>query len=292
MAILGAVMMERTPNRARLVGGLAVAGFGLLWGMLLIRRRTEGSQRRVDKVARFVALGVAQSGIQQALYFATPFFALTGLSWFHAPFFVLLLLALAASTWDPWFSQIVERPWLLFALQGAGAWWSLVVVLPIMGLPLLWSHLTTALALALVAPWGAKSLGLPRPLLFSVAVPVVLIACAPILPPAPLSLAKIGIGTEIVERELVSAGARLDRPSSLYCQSSIRAPLGLRDRLFHTWRIDGRFVQRVEVEVSGGRAAGFRTWSRWSSPRQGVVSCLVETETHQRLGVASASVVR
>jgi hypothetical protein len=45
----------------------------------------------------------------------------------------------------------------------------------------------------------------------------------------------------------------------------VHAPAGLRDTIEHVWWKNGRVIARVRLSpVEGGRAQGFRTWSRKS----------------------------
>ena len=45
--------------------------------------------------------------------------------------------------------------------------------------------------------------------------------------------------------------------------SPIFAPLGLEEEIFHHWFHDGKEVSRIDLgRISGGRAEGYRTWSR------------------------------
>ena len=45
--------------------------------------------------------------------------------------------------------------------------------------------------------------------------------------------------------------------------TAVHAPAGLRQAILHVWRRDGHVVARIPLSpVQGGRAEGFRTWSR------------------------------
>ena len=43
---------------------------------------------------------------------------------------------------------------------------------------------------------------------------------------------------------------------------AVRAPTGLSQAVVFDWHQDGRLIDRIPAEISGGREAGFRTYSR------------------------------
>ena len=47
----------------------------------------------------------------------------------------------------------------------------------------------------------------------------------------------------------------------LYAFSAIKAPRGLHQQIFHVWSHDGEVVDRIPLEIVGGREAGYRAWS-------------------------------
>lgn len=48
----------------------------------------------------------------------------------------------------------------------------------------------------------------------------------------------------------------------IYFYTSVFAPLGVRERLWHVWKRDGVVIQKVPLEITGGRKEGYRTWSK------------------------------
>jgi hypothetical protein len=111
---------------------------------------------------------------------------------------------------------------------------------------------------------------------------------ARIVPAAPLALVDAAIGTHQRGRWVDDPTERLDRePSVLICATSIWAPLGVQERLYHVWRQDGEERDRIELEIEGGRELGFRTWSRkrnFGDDPAGTWTCSVETGLGQLLG--------
>ena len=79
----------------------------------------------------------------------------------------------------------------------------------------------------------------------------------------------------------------MPQSQSLICATAIYAPLGLKDRLFHVWRRDGKHWATVELKITGGRAQGYRTHSRihgFGLRANGKYTCTVQTLTGQVLG--------
>jgi hypothetical protein len=70
------------------------------------------------------------------------------------------------------------------------------------------------------------------------------------------------------------------------CATAIASPLGVQERLFHVWHKNGQLRARIELEVRGGRTAGYRTASRIPiGPREaGGFKCSVVTTSGQVLG--------
>jgi hypothetical protein len=116
---------------------------------------------------------------------------------------------------------------------------------------------------------------------------------ARIVPAAPLRLVQIEIGTEIDDHEVTQAiDALSSPPPRLYCASAIWSPVGLKDKLFHVWRKDGVPFGRIALAIRGGRAGGFRTYSRIEHVGFGRYRCSVETEAGQVLGAKNVRIAR
>ncbi|MNP20724.1 hypothetical protein D3C76_1133100 [compost metagenome] len=47
----------------------------------------------------------------------------------------------------------------------------------------------------------------------------------------------------------------------LYAYTAISAPRGLDERIYHVWRLNGREVDRIALDIRGGREAGYRAWT-------------------------------
>ncbi len=297
--------MERDVRRASVVGVVALLGWGIVLAAAAVVRRVDreveaGSASRRQRLARFVALLVSQTTLQQALAFPLPFFARTllaqwqhgGAAWLHVPFVVAYVGAVVVVVWDPAWAATLRRPLLSLLVQAFAALVALLVALPILGLS---STATTSVAGVVVgvgAVVGAARSGVRERRRRSAAGAFALLAAVCVvlgvrlLPPAPLSLGSGTFAVDVVDREPVGAAATFVAPATLACHSAVRAPLGLKDRLVHVWRRDGVEVAHIPLTVAGGaRPEGFRTWSRLQRPSPGRWTCSVETALGQVVGV-------
>lgn len=76
----------------------------------------------------------------------------------------------------------------------------------------------------------------------------------------------------------------------LRCATAIASPMGLRDKLFHVWKKNGKLRARVPLNIVGGRKQGFRTHSRITPGGRGKFTCRVETANGQVLGSRSVKI--
>lgn len=294
--------MNRSPGRAWVVVFAALLAWALLvglhvWERVLEERAKRDEQRTLkERGARFALLVTSQLTIQQALLFPLPFY-LRAVTWHpgHVVFLVAYGVALATALWDPLYAAVARRALTSFLLFSFAIFAGLAVVLPMIGL----SNRT-----ALIVAGAATTLGVPALLwmrapsrwlrigAIAAAVPAagLSLVAAPLVPPAPLELVSAAFGTGVVEREPVGVASTFVGPVELYCHTAIKAPLGLRDALFHVWTRDGHALDRVALDVRGGRTEGFRTWSRKRVAEPGRYRCEVQTATRQVLGGTDASI--
>ncbi|MBC8069108.1 MAG: DUF2914 domain-containing protein [Deltaproteobacteria bacterium] len=303
VGILGALFMDRGPARGAIVAAVAVASwlifFVVLWlGRLRDRAGTASAGRIIDG-AHFSTLMLTQSSIHLQLYFALPFYfkAYAGTPG-HVVFLAMLVLAALASLWDPWTERLLLHTRIGLLLPAFANFAVLDAVLPGLGL-------SNRASLWLAA--GVAGIGLPvmvvadrlhgrplvRALLTAVAIALVIPAAlllggARIVPAAPMHLVHAEIGTRRSGYDVADPAERLAHaPARLVCATSIFAPLGVKDHLFHVWRHEGVVTDRILLDISGGRDGGFRTYSikrNFGDAPAGRWSCAVETEMGQLLG--------
>lgn len=295
--IAGALIMKRSPERAFLVVIAAALAWILLVGLHLWERTLQARTPSArDKGARFALLLTSQLAVQQALLFPLPFY-LRAVTWHpgHVLFLGAYAVALVSALWDPLFAAVVKRASTSFLLFSFSIFAGLAVVLPMLGL---------ANRTALIVAGAATTVGVPALLWVRAtsawlkvgAVSAAAVAAgfallvAPLVPPAPLELVRAAIGTGVVDRELVGADETLAAPLDLVCHTAIKAPLGLKDALLHVWEKDGAELDRVALDVRGGREQGFRTWSKKRATAPGEYRCTVQTASGQVLGGTRARV--
>jgi hypothetical protein len=150
----------------------------------------------------------------------------------------------------------------------------------------------TALRWMLGAPVARRAQRRAAALAGSLLVPLGLwLGAARVVPPAPLRLVRAEFGTLQSGKWIADPVESLAHaPARLICATAVAAPLGLRDRLFHVWRKNGRELAKFGLDFVGGRNEGYRTRS-WIGPfgdhPEGRYTCSVVTESGQQLGTRS-----
>ena len=58
--------------------------------------------------------------------------------------------------------------------------------------------------------------------------------------------------------------SRADRskPNRWSTNTAISAPRGLAERIYHVWRHNGKVVDRIALDINGGRKEGYRAWTQ------------------------------
>jgi hypothetical protein len=113
------------------------------------------------------------------------------------------------------------------------------------------------------------------------------------IPPATLRLTEVAVTDRIDDRNrspensLKVIGVDQLR-SGLYAYTAIRAPRGLNERIYHVWRRNGRIVDKIALDISGGREAGYRAWTHklnFPPYPSGRWQIHVVTEANQVIGI-------
>jgi hypothetical protein len=246
----------------------------------------------------------AQMIHQESLFFVLPFFFITT-TWNsgQALFSGLLGAAALVSIIDPlYYKWLAPRRWLLLAYHSLTLFAVLLTALPII------LKLTTPqsykLALAVAAVLSFPSLlGIItvqrwwRGLLL-LGLTLALGAGGWLariwVPPATLWLSEVAVTAELDDQSR-SPGKGLKQLSvaqlrnhGLYAYTAISAPRGLDERIYHVWRHEGKEVERIALDIHGGRKKGYRAWThKQNFPEQVVGRWQVQvlTEAGQMIGV-------
>ncbi len=267
------VFRRGLPNIAWIVGYLL-----LLWLLFVLF-----TQLRAPLLARGRRLVVdAVDYTMQTLYhnlllFVLPsYYASATLTATNAWFLLLVAGGALVTAVDPWYRAVVHpRRWLNHGLLAFSMFAALNVALPLVGLRPFWalegSAVLCALALtpALRRSGGSWKGAAIRTVVFAGVAVVLLAPLRAWIPPAPLHLARATLARSVSGLEPVGplespiSAANLRDLGGVVAYTAIYAPAGLREPIFHVWKKDGRPVTTVPLSpVRGGRAEGFRTYSR------------------------------
>ncbi|MEK1905827.1 MAG: DUF5924 family protein [Pseudomonas sp.] len=246
---------------------------------------------------------------QESLFFALPFFFITT-AWNSGQLVFTSLLGAAAlvAIVDPlYYKWLAARRWLYLAYHTVALFAVLLTALPLI------VHLTTAesyrlalgAALLLSFPSLASTLRIQQWWRWlALGGLIVLLGGAGWMaqrwiPPATLWLTEVAVTSEMDNLNR-APGASLEQVSTaqlrsggLYAYTSISAPRGLNERIYHVWRRDGVEMDRIALDIHGGRKAGYRAWTHKSNFPSDVVGdwqVQVLTEGGQQIGVLRFSV--
>jgi len=263
------LLIERREWLAQWVSALLIVGW-----LLIVAE--EALARRLRLSPALLRFGV-QAIQQETFFFALPFFLHTT-TWTtgQAGFTALALVAGLCSMWDPlYYGRIVARPWLYLAFHAFAVFVGTLTVAPIL------LHLTTqqtfAAAAASIALFSVPSLlhVIDRR---SLAQRLLLIAgaCAlgglawsarPWVPPATLWIEE-SVVTDALDAQRRTPGVALQsvapahlHAQGLYAYTAIHAPRGLSEQVWHRWLHEGKEVDRIALDIVGGREEGYRAWS-------------------------------
>lgn len=235
--------------------------------------------------------------IQQELFFFTlPFLiAATHVDDLGQMAFTLFIIAAAViSTVDPLYEKYIHRHRITnLAFHALCCFVSALVILPIVvKLP---TDKTLLIALALVAVW--LSLVLPGVLrrlagwkqqltavLVLCTIPFFIWTLRASIPATGIVVTRAVITREVVDNEPSHQIITLNQnelDGGVYAFAAIRAPNGLTQRIVFRWKHDG-WMEEIPARIEGGRAEGFRTYSRKLKFMTGSVGLWeVDILTHQ-----------
>lgn len=296
------LLVERQAGLARVVAAVMLASW--LWLMLenTLRR---GIERRFGwKVPRPLLRYVTQMVHQESLFFIIPFFFITT-TWNsgQAVFTVLLGCAALVALIDPlYYRWLAPRRWVYLGFHALTLFAVLLTALPII------FHLSTpqsyqwalgiALLLALPSFSGVFAEWNWRSVLGVVALTLAVGAGGWLgrtwVPPATLWLTDVAVTMSIDDEarkpgnRLRSLSARELHHNGLYAYTAISAPRGLKERIFHEWTHNDRPVDRIALEISGGRKEGYRAWTHkrnFPAEATGQWRVRVTTEAGQMIGM-------
>ncbi|WP_434559786.1 DUF5924 family protein [Pseudomonas sp. Z4-20] len=239
---------------------------------------------------------------QESLFFVLPFFFITT-TWNSSQLLFTGLLAAAAlvSIIDPlYYKWLAPRRWAFLALHTLTLFAALLTALPVI------LHLTTdqsfklALGIAMLLSFPSLASIFPirtvRNALAILCITLGIGAAGWVLrswvPPATLWMTEVAISTQLEDRtpgaSLKEVSATQIRSNGLYAYTAINAPRGLDERIYHVWQFNGKEVDRIALDIHGGRKEGYRAWTHkqnFPGDPTGKWQVRVLTENGQLIGV-------
>jgi hypothetical protein len=210
------------------------------------------------------------------LFLLPAYWASTTLTSSNVVFLALLGALVLVATVDPWYRALVHpRPCLQWTFFFVAVFAALNAALPLLGVQpypalilagwLAGTALTPVVRRTARWPW-APAFAVTASV--SLAVGLVLSQARALVPPVPLSLARAAVARDVADFEPVGPvvgpiTAAEVQERGLVAYTAVHAPAGLKQRIVHVWRHEGRPVDVVPLApVRGGRREGFRTFSR------------------------------
>lgn len=295
------VLVERAEWLAQWITGILLLG----WALLLAESPLRSLVLRLtglDLPPVLLRYGT-QALHQEALFFCIPFF-LISTDWGSAQvlFTGLLFVLAVVSITDPLYFGVVGRqPWLLLGLHAFVIFTALLTALPIvLQLDTAQSLLIAAAAMSLTAVpslvwrlplngWRAWSAAL----LLAPALGFMAWSGRAMIPPATLGLTEAYITHELDRTGRVGEpmaavrSAEALQAKGLFVFTAVRAPRGLHEAIYHVWLHEGREVDRIQLQIDGGREQGYRSWSHkraFDADPRGEWEVRLETAGGQRVG--------
>jgi hypothetical protein len=269
---VGFALVRRGEDLARIVALLALSGWFWLLLEPWVRQRLERRRRRAGN---FVVNFISQSLQQELLFFSLPLLiGATRLDAGQVAFTGLVATAALISTVDPLYERLVAtRAARRMTFHAFCSWIAALVVLPMVllvpverALPIslfavgAWLLLTLPLSLYSLPRWRNRVAWLVGMLV----VPFLFWEMRGQIPAAGLAVTDARV-TQTIDGLVPGppvARVRLeDLAQGIIAFAAIRAPAGLSQQVVFEWRHNGD-RERIEVEIQGGRADGFRAYSR------------------------------
>ena len=240
---------------------------------------------------------------QESLFFVLPFL-LFATVWNSAQaiFTGALICAALVSVIDPvYYKWLAPRRWLYLGYHTLALFVVLMTALPIiLHMPTPQSYLY-ALGAAVVLSFPSLAVAIRGHGRWRGALLMLLVVTLGVVgwygrfwvPPATLRLTDVSVALQM-DRERRAPQEPVGRVGTaqlhergLYAYTAIDAPLGLTERIHHVWLLDGEEVDRIALDIQGGREKGYRAWThKQNFPEDAVGQWRIEvlTEAGQMIG--------
>jgi hypothetical protein len=286
----------------------------LSWLAMLAEDALERWEKARNKM-RMSPLVLLRIGVQQvhqeSFFFTLPFFlATTNWRTPQCVFTSLLIVAGLLSMVDPLYHhRLAPRRWAYFGFHALS-----VFITVLTAGPMLWQMTTTqslqlaGVCMALLSiPAAARALEPGTRKLWHW--PLIISACTTLgmatwifrwaIPPSTLwvNQARVSYTVDAATREPGEAAKAVlagdVQSHGLYAWTAIRAPRGLHEEVVHRWMQNGHEVDRIPLQIAGGRKEGYRAWSYkhgFPADARGDWDIQVITEGGQLIGVIKLTI--
>lgn len=271
------LLVQRGEHLARLMAVIALLGWPWLLAEGALGRWIARHSRGKLPVA--TARFLTQQAQQELLFFSLPFLftAMQPVPGQMLCFALAAALAVASALDPVYWHRIAPNAALSMGFHAGCTFVAALVILPIAvhlpaetALPIAFgvTGLTLAISLPRLIRSGDDPRSRRRRLAYGTLVALLLGAgwlLRAAIPPAGLWVRDARIATSISDNTPGPAISRVDQAAladGLIAFVAVRAPQGLSQAVIFEWRHDEVIVDRIPAQISGGREAGFRTYSR------------------------------
>lgn len=301
------LLVERKESLAQLIAVMLL----LSWCWLLLdnwlRERVE--QRFGVELSPNLVRFVLQMVHQECLFFALPFFlAVTHWDQPQAIFTSLIIGCALVSLIDPlYYRKLAPHRTLYVVFHAFALFIVLLVLLPILLQLTTSQSLAAALSVAILLSLPSMGTLVPDGYWWRMPLLIFLLGSLSIglwqlrsfVPPAALRLTNITLShdVDIQQRKPGPGITKLDAAAlhqqGLYSFTAVKAPRGLYEKVYHVWLHNGKEVDRIVLNITGGREEGYRAWSHkqnFPEHAQGQWQVKVVTASEQLIGLTRFSV--
>lgn len=273
---LSFILVKRQEETSRIIALLML----MSWLWLVLEHPIRDALRRYFgfKLAPVALKFATQLVHQESLFFALPFFVITT-NWLtpQSLFTLLLIGAAAVSVVDPlYYKRIVANRWLYPLYHGFTLFALLLTTLPIVVKMTTNESYVVSLVIAGVVsvPMVTRVLTGTQWWIKPAQLAVLLVMgfsgwlAQPWVPPATLWVKEsavthtIDIDARSPKGQHYTLAEQDIYQQGVYVYTAIRAPLGLHELIYHEWHHNGVLLDRIPLEITGGREDGYRSWSR------------------------------
>ncbi|MEL0632586.1 DUF5924 family protein [Pseudoalteromonas carrageenovora] len=296
------VMVDRKESFSQVIAIVLLISW--LWLIIDNWLREKVEERFGVEVSPNVMRFALQMVQQESLFFALPFF-LAVTEWDHpqAIFTSLIVLCAVVSVIDPLYYKKLARNRTLFTVfHNFALFVVLLVTLPILLNLTTSQSLATALVTSVLITLPSLNNLMPNVRWWRFPI-LVLMLCAvsasvwqlrSYVPPAALRLTDITLAhkVDLEHKKPIGSINKLDlytlHHEGLYSWTAVKAPRGLNEKIFHVWIHNKKEVDRITLNINGGRKQGYRAWTHkvnFPKNSQGKWQIKVVTESGQLIGL-------